>query len=397
MVPSSAIQQGPSASSAEVDVSLKHAVFDRFVHGLLIVDARGRVLMGNRSAALILRAIGVPGSRVTCCELLGCEGPEDCPTSLALAGDGQSDEVRRDLRHGPRSETIWVSAFALAEGPARVLLQLRRGDPHDRRRREDRGWRAQALLRITTLGHTALVCGERAIEGGWLDQRAGDLLRYLIVHRERAVSADEIGESLWRGAGFEVARNVRTTVHRLRNELEPARERARSNAYLLTRGGSYRLNQEMVQIDADEFEAGLRGARELVGKQPEVAAERLEQALALYGGELFADCPFAEWALLERGRLHQLACDALDRLAQLRCEEGQPELARQALERLAELQPLDERVCRQLVSLDIADGRHGDAKRRHDRLARMMRESLGYPPRFTLSELAPGNADEIRK
>ncbi|HXD55926.1 MAG TPA: bacterial transcriptional activator domain-containing protein, partial [Solirubrobacteraceae bacterium] len=169
------------------------------------------------------------------------------------------------------------------------------------------------------------------------------------------------------------------------------------NAYLLTRGGSYRLNQEMVQIDADEFEAGLRGARELVGKQPEVAAERLEQALALYGGELFADCPFAEWALLERGRLHQLACDALDRLAQLRCEEGQPELARQALERLAELQPLDERVCRQLVSLDIADGRHGDAKRRHDRLARMMRESLGYPPRFTLSELAPGNADEIRK
>ncbi len=379
----------PPVPTSRHDARLKLAVFDRFLHGLLIVDEDGLILCGNRSAGQIVRAVGGRPDRGSCCGLLGCAGPEHCPTRLVLAGHKEIPEVRRDLKSAAGTHTLWVSAFPLSDDPVRVLLQLRPGDPRDRRRREEKAWRSTAQLRIHTLGQTSIACGEQTIEGGWLDQRPGHLLRYLIVNRGRAVTAEEIGESLWRTPGYHVARNVRTTVHRLRAALEPCRESHQAPAYLLTRGGSYRLNLEQMTIDADEFESGVREATGLSVLDPTSAAGKLETALALYRGEQFAECPFAEWALLERARLHQLACDALDRLAALRDETGEPKLAQRALERLAALQPLDERVCRKLITLDIAAGRHSDAKRRYDRLGRMMRDSLGYPPRFALSELTP--------
>jgi DNA-binding SARP family transcriptional activator len=380
----------PSPSPAQTsrhDTRLKLAVFDRFLHGLLIVDEDGLILCGNTSAAQILRYVGAGSRNASCCALLGCAGPEQCPTSLVLGGQLYVPEMRRDLRGANGSHTLWVSAFPLAEDPVRVLLQLRPGDPRDRLRREETARCGAAPLRITTLGHTAIACGEQTIEGGWLDQRPGDLLRYLIVNRGRAVTAEEIGESLWRTPGYHVARNVRTTVHRLRAALEPCRRSREAPDYLLTRGASYRLNLEQVTLDADEFEAGLRQAIAVHGEDPGACAARLETSLSLYRGELFAESPFAEWALLERARLHQLACEALERLAKLRHRIGQPQLARDALERLASLQPLDEHVCRELLALDVTAGRHSDAKRRYDRLVRMMHDSLGYPPRFALSEL----------
>jgi DNA-binding SARP family transcriptional activator len=258
---------------------------------------------------------------------------------------------------------------------------------HDRRRRADPTWRAAQKLRITTFGRTAIARGATTTEGGWLDQRTGDLLRYLIVRRERAVTADEIGESLWREPGYNVARNVRTCVHRLRTVLEPGRANHQAPDYLVTRGGSYRLNLLHVEIDADVFEARLEQAMALADSDETAAATLLEDALALYGGELFAEVPFAEWALAERARLHDLACNGLAQLAQLLRAAGATEDARRSLERLATLQPLDERVNRDLIELDIACGRHTDAKRRYERVTRMMVESLGYRPAFVLADL----------
>jgi DNA-binding SARP family transcriptional activator len=392
MVPTNA----PTAQAAAhprqrslADVPLKGAVFDRFHHGLLVLDGDGTILLGNREASQILEAVGAQDKELTCCETLGCRAAgEACVTKRAIAHAATAGETRRDLETPRGVQVVWLTAFPIATAPARVLLQIRRGDVHDRRFRANPDWVASDRLRITTLGRTSVAAGGIAIDGDWIDKRSGHLLRYLIVNRGRTVTADEIGEGLWRDARYSVARNVRTCVHRLRAELEPRRSNHEPPDYVLTHGGSYRLNLDRVDVDADQFEAHVASGLRLADADAEQAARELERGLALYAGEFLADIPFAEWALGERRRLHDLACTGLRALAQLHRADGHTSLAVRWLEQLAGLQPLDEAVCRELAELDILAGRGSDAKRRYDRLQRMMYDALGYPPSFTLAELA---------
>jgi DNA-binding SARP family transcriptional activator len=381
-----------SGSSLSGDVPLKGEVFDRFQHGLLVLDADGAILLSNREGARILDVVGIQRDRTTCCEALGCrELGGDCLTELAIKEAGGAFETRRDLKTEIGTQAIWVSAFSIGADPVRILLQLRRGDVHDRRFRANPQWRTTRKLRITTLGRTSIASGGAAMEGDWLDKRAGQLLRYLVVRRGRTVTADEIGESLWRDANYSIAGNVRTCVHRLRAELEPCRSNRQAPDYLLTHGGSYCLNADRVEIDADEFEAHTTAGLRLASADATIAACELERGLKLYGGEFLAEIPFAEWALAERRRLHELACGGLRALSRIHRTNGCTESAAQWLERLAGLQPLDEAVCRELVELDMLEGRGSDAKRRYDRLCRMMDDALGYQPSFTLAELANTN------
>ena len=223
----------------------------------------------------------------------------------------------------------------------------------------------------------------------WLDARSGELLRYLVARRARAITADEIGEALWRDASYTIARTVRTCIHRLRAELEPTRTRRDVPQLLLTRGSSYVLNSDLLDVDVDEFELHLDSGLSKVERDPDEARLALRAALALYNGEFMADAPFAEWAIPERERLHERACHALRILADLELQHFGSDAARITLTQLAALQPLDEAVVREIIALEMRSGRCTDAKRRYDHLARSMREALGRSPTFTLADFAP--------
>lgn len=371
------------------DGHLKQEVFDRFAHGLIVLDRNGRVLCANTEASRVLDTAITVLNGANCCELLGCrQAGRVCLTRLAAQNANPVPEMRLDLHRSSDTQSIWVSAFPLGDGAPRVMLVLRSADPRDRRSCVNPHWRRIKTLSIATLGRTSVSTGGAPIERDWLDKRVGQLLRYLVVRRDCPVTADEIGESLWRSADYSVARNVRTCVHRLRNELEPGRNPREPSAYILTRGGSYRLNPETVKVDVDQFEADLTDGFRLMSCDAVEARRRLEAGLDLYEGEFLPDIPFAEWAAAERGRLHEIACRAMRALAELHAQAGCTSDVRSCLERLARLQPLDESVCRELIEIDIADGRGTDAKRRYDRLGRMMAETLGRGPRFTLEALA---------
>jgi DNA-binding SARP family transcriptional activator len=125
----------------------------------------------------------------------------------------------------------------------------------------------------------------------------------------------------------------------------------------------------------------------LASTDAQAGAEKLERGLAMYRGDFLAELPYAEWALPERHRLHDLACIALRRLADIRLEFGAPDGAIRALERLAILQPFDEDVHRRLIEVDIASGRRSDAVRRYDALRSRMRRTFGQDPEFTPADL----------
>lgn len=381
-----------AGASARTRVSLESEAFGAFPYGLLVLDRGGLVVRCNREATRLIGSLGLAKAELTCCSLLGCRQRNTvleaaCLTDLALGRDVPLPEIRVDVRSPSGACALWVTAAAIGGAGERVVLQLRPGVTGDRRRRTSPHWMSAPRLRIRTLGATSVESVEGPIGGAWLDQRAGQLLKYLVAERRRAVAVDEIGESIWPGADYAVGASVRYYVHALRRRLEPERGSREPSAFIVSRCGTYRLEGDHVDVDADDFEthvsAGLAAAA-----TPQVAAAELERGLAIYRGDFLAELPYAEWAMPERHRLHDLACLGLRRLAEIRLELRVLDGAARALERLSTLQPFDEDVHRRLMELDIMRGRRSDAVRRYGALRARLRRTFGHDPDFTLADLA---------
>jgi DNA-binding SARP family transcriptional activator len=366
--------------------------FDAFPDGLLVLDRTGRVVCSNRVASRLMDLLDVEKAGLTCCTLFGCGTPDTalqgaCLTELALARDTPLAELRLEL--GSRSRrSIWVTAAAIGDGRERLVLQLRPCVAGDGRELTSPQRASGPRLRVRTLGATGVESLEGPIAGAWLDQRAGQLLKFLVAERRRAVAVDEIGESIWPGSDYAVGASIRYYVHTLRRTLEPRRVARQPSAFIASGGGTYRLQLDRVDVDADEFEARVCAGLAAADSGLPVGAEDLERALEIYRGDFLAELPYADWAMPERNRLHDLACLGLRRLAEIRLGVGAVDGAVAALERLATLQPYDEDVHRQLMELDITRGRGSDAVRRYAALRSRLRATFGHDPDFTLAELA---------
>jgi len=384
-------------ASAPSRAPIELEAFHAFPYGLLVLDRSGRIVCRNREATRLIQAMGLPEDDLTCCALLGCRRPDTvleaaCLTDLALKHDGALPEVRVDLRTPAGSTATWVAAAPVGGGGGsrggRVVLQLRPGISGDRRQRTDPHWMIGPRLHVRTLGRTVVESAEGPIDGAWLDQRTGQLLKYFVAERRRAVAVDEIGESIWPGADYAVGTSVRYYVHVLRRKLEPQRGSREPSAFIAGCSGTYRLRLDHVEVDADQFEARVSAGLAAAETDPQAAAAEIELGLAIYRGDFLADLPYAEWAMPERDRLHDLACVGLRRLADIRLDLRLLDGATRSLERLAALQPFDEDVHRRLMELDIVRGRRSDAVRRYAALRSRIRQTFGQDPNFTPADLA---------
>lgn len=378
---------------SSTESSLSQEAFRFFPYGMIVIDRDGRIVSRNLQAARLIEAKGLLKTSVTCCELLGCQTPETvlaeaCITELVVTHEAPLPEIRVDVEMGDgTTRALWVMAAPLKDDRSHFVLQLRPGVAQDRRRRTDPHWMRGPSLRIRTLGRVTVECTEGPIGGSWLDQRTGQLLKYLLAERNRFVHAEEIGESIWRNADFGIAGSVRYYIHALRRRIEPERGKRAPSAFILSRSGSYRLNLDLVEIDADEFELRVTTGLSAVEQDPQLAASELERGLALYRGDFLADLPYADWAMPERHRLHDLACLGLRSLTDIRLNMHMDTSATRSLERLATMVPYDEGVHRQLMELDIARGHRTDAIRRYNTLRARIRRTFGHDLDFIPADL----------
>ncbi len=386
--------QSPEGDVEKLSSStLSAEAFRRFPYGLIVTSHDGTIVARNLQATRLIEAKGLSAEGLRCCELLGCRTPDTvlsagCITEMALARGALLPEMRVDIHTHSEPAALWLAAAPLIDlGYSHVVVQLRPGVANDRRRRTDPHWMDGPSLRIRVLGGTIVESPEGPIGGEWLDQRAGQLLKFLVAERHRAVHVEEIGESIWPRADFAVASNVRYYIHALRTKLEPGRGRREPSAFVVSRAGGYRLNLERVSVDADEFEKCISGGLRMADHDPREADVELERGIALYRGDFLADLPYAEWALAERHRLHDLACMALRRLADMRMERRALDGAARMLERLGAMQPYDEAVHRQLMELDVMRGQRSGAIRRYGALRSRMRRTFGHDPEFTPADL----------
>jgi DNA-binding SARP family transcriptional activator len=365
--------------------------------GVVAVDSEGAVLGSNRAARGLLPGLETTKAPPRCNELMPCNEPggpceAGCLAIRAAGGDEALPEFRVDVREGGAASAVWVTGAPLRHRPGAVL-HLRPGNAKDRRRRTDPHWLTGPKLRIQVLGRMRIESDEGEIGGEWLHQRPGEILKLLICERDRVVPVDEIAEAIWPDSGRRALGNTRHFIHSLRSKLEPKRTRHGHSSFIIGRSGGYAIDRDRIWIDADEFEeaveAGLAGLQRGDGEK---ARERLEHAMTLYGRDLLADEPYADWAYKERDRLRELATRALHVLVKMAREREDADSHLGHLSRLADLEPFDSCVQREFLAALLLAGRRSEAFRRYGAFAARTRREFGEEPDFTLKSLGPPGA-----
>jgi DNA-binding SARP family transcriptional activator/predicted ATPase len=229
-----------------------------------------------------------------------------------------------------------------------------------------------SLLHITLLGTFQLSTGTAAVTTV-NTPRLQALLAYLALRRGAPQSRQQLAFLLWPDSTDAQARtNLRTLLHRLRAALPDA------DAFLTIdpSGVSWRADAPFT-LDVAEFEAALASAAR--ADQAGAAGKALEQAAALYQGDLLPDC-YDEWVLPERERLQRLAIDALEQLIEhLERRRDYPAAIAYA-RRLLRLDPLREATYLRLIALHTARGDRAGALRVYHTCTTVLDRELGIEP-----------------
>jgi DNA-binding SARP family transcriptional activator len=372
-------------------------VFAHLPYGLVVVNGDGGVVGWNEAAERMLPGVANGEAASRCDELFDCGaagGPceRGCLAARAAQGGEVLPEIRIDAAHDGGASALWVTAAPLAR-ESRAVLHLRPGDARDRRRRSDPHWISGPELRVRTFGRTRVDTPEGPLGGQWLQQRPGHVLKYLVCERNRVVYAEEIAEAIWPGSARQGLNNVRHFIHQLRDRLEPDRPKRAPSSFVVAVRGGYAINRRHVRIDADELESAASAGLAAIERGDAAAGrELIAAALELYTGDFLADEPYTEWAYEERNKLRGMVARCLRALAGVEAEAGDRAAAAGYLQRLAELEPFDAEVHRELFTAWLMQGRRTEAARGYAALrARLLRE-FGEEPDFDLAGLRPGIA-----
>jgi DNA-binding SARP family transcriptional activator len=353
--------------------------------GVVLVDARSRVVWWSESVARRLDSQGLAWTTgIPCCDALDCErntgGQRGCLTRLALgSAEGLAPRPWR-LERGDRRLRGRMSARPVrACGHDVIAFELHFSDaviiP------------VAAPVEVAALGRLSVTVAGAARDGDWIQQRPGQVFRYLLAARDRPQRSEAIASALWPDRGPSAVANVRYCIFKLREHLGEREDPARS--LIVREAAGYHVDARRLRLDVDEFQRkaveGIAAQRRGATADAEVA---LAEAMALYRGDFLADDPYADWAFTEREYLRSLAGKALAGMAQIALGNGRLVAAADHLQRLAQLEPFDSRVHQMLIEVCLRRGRRTEALRHYHALQARLQRAFGERPDFDLANIA---------
>lgn len=251
------------------------------------------------------------------------------------------------------------------------------------------------VIEVGVLGPTRAARHDAEVPLGTRKQRA--LLAALALHRGRTVPVDTIVDLLW---GQEppgaVAATLQSYVSGLRRALEPERASRAPAAVLVTVGDGYALHLPADRLDAGRFDQVVGAQHRLVGGDRAATLDagglrdvvaRLDEALAAWRGEPYAELGDADAAVAERGRLAELRLVALEDRAVAQLALGEHGTVAAELEALTAAHPLRERLWALRVLALVRSGRQADALGVLREVRDLLVDELGVEPGAELRDL----------
>lgn len=220
-------------------------------------------------------------------------------------------------------------------------------------------------------------------------QRVSAILAALLMHANQPVSSDALIEAVWSGSPPNGAEStLESHLWRLRQALEPHRQRGQPFTTVVHDGAGYRLAATVEQVDSLLFEKLTGEARDLlVTDQPGRALARCDDALALWRGEPWTPHSDELWAAPSISRMHRLRAQLRRHRVESLLQSGDPETALKDLDPLLDDEPLDESLWSMAMLAAYRLGRVGQALETYTRARRTLIEEAGIEPGQRLRDL----------
>lgn len=243
------------------------------------------------------------------------------------------------------------------------------------------------MLNITLFGPWQINYQDQQITMPTDKSRA--LLAYLLLTGDQPHTREGLAGLLWSEWPEEGARrNVRQTVHRIKEVLEETRPGLGEQLWQNSRQ-TLQLNQTLCQVDVWTAEQNLRHithhAHPSLPQCPSCLG-RLKQAIDLYRGEVLTGLSipdaetFESWLLATREHWHQRMLGAISQLAAAYETCATYDLAQQYALRLLALDPFYEDGHRLLMRVAVAQGERAQALKQFEGLAELLEKELGVTP-----------------
>lgn len=203
------------------------------------------------------------------------------------------------------------------------------------------------------------------------------LLTYLIVHRKKVSTIQELTDVFWDDDRSEnPAGALKNLMYRLRTILKNAWG---EGTYIITGRGSYQWNPEIeITLDTELFEQYCKGSQTLTDKKMKMEAEM--KAVELYKGKLLPNIADEYWILNMSGYYHSMYLrvvnELLDELREAKQYVEMEECARKALNQ----DSLDENLhCAMLQAL-MGQGKQTEALDYFQHAEELLYDNLGVKP-----------------
>ena len=238
------------------------------------------------------------------------------------------------------------------------------------------------MMRFRLLGPVEVRAGEDWRGIGAPKWRS--VLAALLINSGQIVSADTLINELWRDDPPARAANlISIYVLRLRRLMGDP-----DGKLLVTRAPGYQLRVTADDTDALLFEAMVRdGRRAFAAGDPERAASRLTEALALWYGRALADVPPTSLVEAEAERLAELRLGAVELRITAELTLGGHDQAVAELRRLLVDHPLREGLWLLLMRALDSAGRHAEALEVYGQARDAISGQLGVDPGAELRQL----------
>ena len=231
-------------------------------------------------------------------------------------------------------------------------------------------------MEFRILGPLEVVEQGRALPLGGARQRT--LLALLLTRANEVVSADRLIDELWG------AHPPRTAANALQYHVSQLRKALAPHEAIVTQEPGYVIRVGPDELDLLRFEALVEEARQAA---PELAAQRLREALDLWRGPALADLAHESFAQTEIPRLEELRLAALERRFDADLALGRYAELVGEVQVLVREHPLRERLRAVLMQALYGSGRQVEALEIYRETRRLLVDELGIEPSPALHEL----------
>lgn len=246
------------------------------------------------------------------------------------------------------------------------------------------------MLQVQLFDHFCMYDGTRTLdEKGIRSEMVLKLLTYMICHREKVLSVQELTEALWEeDESSHPAGALKNLVYRLRTVLKSVWP---ETDFIETGRGSYQWNSQVeLEVDAEQFE---KLCLPVEGETEEERVERQRKAAATYVGMFLPGLTDQYWITALSSYYHSLYLTTVKELAQdLETHRLYPELE-ELMQHAVRLDVLDEDLYCWLIRALIGENKQKLAAEYYHRAVELLYEHLGVRPSSQLQEIY----DELMK